>query len=153
MNMIRRATLTAAVMLMGAVLMMGRAWADVDGWGENYQQALTRARAENKMVVMDFTGSDWCPWCIKLHDEVFNTPQFKKFAAKNLILVKVDFPRAIEQSAAVKAQNEKLQEKYKIEGYPTVIVLDSNGKQIGQLGYEEGGPAPFIEKLSKLGQK
>lgn len=150
MQNLRRITLAAAILLMGAVLMTGRAWAADDGWTDNYQKALQQAKAQNKKVVMDFTGSDWCPWCIKLHDEVFSTPAFKAYAAKNLILVKVDFPRSIQQSAEVKAQNAKLQSQYKIEGYPTIVVLNSDGKKIGELGYEPGGPNPFLAKLQKL---
>src|SRR3954465_4955013 len=94
-------------------------------WGENYEKALEQAKAENKLVLMDFTGSDWCGWCIKLNKEVFSTPEFAEYAKKNLVLVEVDFPNKKPQSAELKKANEALQEKYKIEGYPTVIVLNS----------------------------
>ncbi len=120
------------------------------GWSIDLSKAEAQAKAENKLVVMDFTGSDWCPWCIKLDKEVFATPEFSDFAAKNLVLVEVDFPRLKPQSGKLIKANRALQSKYKIEGYPTVIVLDSDGKKVGELGYEEGGPKPFIEKLEKL---
>lgn len=66
------------------------------------------------------------------------------------MLVELDFPQRKSQSGKVKAQNAKLQDQYKIESYPTVIVLDRTGQQVGQLGYQEGGPAPFIAALSKF---
>jgi thioredoxin-related protein len=119
-------------------------------WMTDLPKAQAQAKADNKLVVMDFTGTDWCPWCIKLNKEVFSTPEFSEFAAKNLVLVEVDFPRHKQQSSELKKANQRLQEKYKIEGYPTVVVLDSAGKKVGELGYEEGGPKPFIEKLAKL---
>lgn len=99
---------------------------------------------------MDFTGSDWCGWCIKLKKEVFDTKEFKEYADKNLVLVEIDFPRKKAQSEELKKANRALQAKYKIEGYPTIIVLNAEGKQVDELGYMRGGPKPFIEKLEKL---
>ena len=119
-------------------------------WLTDLPKAEAKAKAENKLIMMDFTGSDWCPWCIKLDKEVFSTPEFIQYAGKNIVPVKVDFPRAKKQSAELKKANQQLQEKYKIEGYPTVVVLDKNGKKVGELGYEAGGPKPFIEKLDKM---
>lgn len=119
-------------------------------WQTDLPKAQEQAKKEGKMVLMDFTGSDWCPWCIKLHNEVFSKPEFEDYAKKNLVLVIVDFPRNKPQTAELKKTNDALQRKYKIQGYPTVIVLNSDGKKAGELGYEEGGPKPFIEKLAKL---
>ena len=121
-----------------------------DGWTTDYNKALAQAKAENKMVLVDFTGSDWCPWCKKLDSEVFDQPKFKDYAKKNLILVECDFPRAKEQPADVKRQNEELQDQFNIQGYPTVIVLNPNGKKVGELGYEPGGPDVFLADLQKL---
>ncbi len=119
-------------------------------WLTDLPKAEAKAKAENKLVMMDFTGSDWCPWCIKLDKEVFSTPEFIKYADKNVVPVQVDFPRSKTQSAELKQANQELQKKYKIEGYPTVVVLDKDGKKVGELGYEPGGPKPFIEKLDKM---
>ena len=119
-------------------------------WMTSLPAAQAKAKAENKLVMMDFTGSDWCPWCIKLNKEVFSTPTFAAYAEKNLVPVEVDFPRRKAQSAEQKKANQALQEKYSIEGYPTVIVLNSQGKKIGELGYGEGGPKPFIAKLEQI---
>jgi len=121
-----------------------------DVWMTDYSKALEKAKAEKKMVLMDFTGSDWCGWCIKLDKEIFNQKQFQGYADKNLILLKLDFPQRKAQSESEKKQNKALSDQYKIEGFPTVIVLDSEGKQIGQLGYREGGPSAFIAELDEL---
>ena len=119
-------------------------------WLTSVPKAQEMAKKDNKLVLMDFTGSDWCGWCIKLNKEVFSTPEFKEYAAKSLVLVEVDFPQRKEQSEELKKANAGLQKKYKIEGYPTIIVLNGEGKKVGELGYEAGGPKPFIEKLKKL---
>jgi protein disulfide-isomerase len=121
-----------------------------DAWTTDYNKALAQAKAEKKTVLLDFTGSDWCPWCQKLDKEVFDQPKFQDYAKKNLILVEVDFPKAKEQSDALKKQNQDLQDKYGIQGYPTVIVLNSDGKKVGELGYAPGGPDAFLAELAKL---
>lgn len=119
-------------------------------WLTDVPQAQAQAKKNNKLVLMDFTGSDWCPWCIKLRNEVFDTQEFKTYADKNLVLVEVDFPRKKAQSAELKKANAALERKYGIQGYPTVIVLNADGKKVGELGYQPGGPKPFIAALDKL---
>jgi protein disulfide-isomerase len=132
-----------------AVLTISAARA-AEGWGDNFDKAAAQAKSENKLLLLDFTGSDWCPWCIKLDKEVFSQSEFKDFASKNLVLVEVDFPQTKPQPSAVKAQNERLQNKFAIQGYPTVVVLNSEGKKVGELGYQPGGAKPFIAELEKL---
>jgi protein disulfide-isomerase len=121
-----------------------------EGWTENFEQAKARAQAEHKKMLLDFTGSDWCGWCIKLDREVFSKKEFQDYAAKNLVLVELDFPRAKKQSGPVKQQNAALAKKYSIQGYPTIIVLGPDGKKRGELGYVEGGPRAFIRELEKV---
>ena len=113
-------------------------------------KAQAQAKTEKKLVMLDFTGSDWCGWCIKLNNEVFSQAAFAEYAKKNLVAVEVDFPRKKKLSAAQKQANDALAKKYQIEGYPTIIVLDSEGKKVGQLGYQPGGPKAFIAELEKL---
>ena len=121
-------------------------------WQTDLSKAQEQARKEHKTVLANFTGSDWCPWCIKLKNEVFAQPDFATYAAKNLVLVEIDFPRRKAQSAELKATNQALQKKYKIQGFPTVVVFNSQGKRLGDLGYTEGGPKAFLAKLNKLTQ-
>ena len=119
-------------------------------WLTDLPQAQTQAKSEKKIVLMDFTGSDWCGWCIKFKKEVLDTQEFQAYAAKSVVLVEVDFPNKKEQSADLKTANAALKAKYKIDGFPTLVVLDQDGKEIGrQVGYAEGGPAAFISKLEK----
>ena len=117
-----------------------------EGWQTDYKAALEQAAKENKPVLLDFTGSDWCGWCIKLNKETFSQPEFKKFAAENLVLVEVDFPNNKPQSDAVKQQNQEIQAKFGVRGFPTLVLLDSKGKEIARnSGYLPGGPAAFID--------
>ena len=116
-------------------------------WTTNYDDALKQAKEENRHVFVFFTGSDWCGWCHRLRDEVLSTPEFQSYAREKLVLVELDFPRKKSQPAKLKEQNSKLAGKFGIRGYPTVVVLNSRGKQIDSLGYQPGGPGPFIERL------
>jgi len=122
-------------------------------WQTDLPKAQAQAKAEKKMVMMDFTGSDWCGWCIKLHKEVFSQQEFIDYAKANLVLVEVDFPNRKPQTDELKKANGALQRKYAIKGYPTIIVLDGEGKKVGELGYQKGGPKAFIESLEKIRKK
>ncbi len=119
-------------------------------WLTDLPQAQAQAKVENKTVLLDFTGSDWCPWCIRLKNEVFSQPEFIAYANKNTVLVEVDFPRQKPQSREQKQANQKLADQYQVKGYPTVIVFDSNGRKIGESGYEAGGPKPYIAMLEAM---
>ena len=117
-------------------------------WLTDLPKAQAQAKSENKIVLIDFTGSDWCGWCIKFDKEVLDTPEFQDYAAKNVVLVKLDFPRKLVQADDLKKANAALQAQYDIHGFPTLLVLDKDGKEIGrQVGYSKGGPQAFIAKL------
>ena len=119
-------------------------------WLTDYAKALSQAKAENKPVLIDFTGSDWCGWCMKLDREVFSMQDFKDYAAQKLVLLKIDFPRRTPQSAEQKAQNERLASQYGIHGFPTVVILRPDGSKSGELGYLPGGVRAFLAELEKL---
>jgi thioredoxin-related protein len=121
-------------------------------WTTDYKAALTQAKAQKKLVLLDFTGSDWCPPCMLLEKEVFTEKAFKDFADKNYILVRVDFPQGKELPDDLKKQNDDLATRFNIEGPPTLIVLDAEGKELGrQLGYRAGsGPEAVIAQLKRL---
>lgn len=119
-------------------------------WLTNFEMAQAQAQAGKKTLLINFTGSDWCPPCLMLERQVFEQPEFAEYAAKNLVLLKVDFPRIKMQSLEEKAANRKLAERYEIYGFPTIVLLDSSGKEIGELGYQPGGPKPFIAAIEKL---
>jgi thioredoxin-related protein len=120
-------------------------------WTTDVPAALAKAKAENKTVLLDFTGSDWCGWCIKFKKEALDTTEFQDYASNNLVLVELDYPRKKPQSADLKKANKALAEQYNISGYPTFIVLNKNGKEIGrQDGYEPGGAKAFIDKINSF---
>lgn len=123
-------------------------------WGTDATTALAQAKKEKKLVVMNFTGSDWCGWCIKLKKEVFDTSEFSTYSKDNLVLVEVDFPSKKKQSAELKKTNEALKDKYGASGFPTIVVLNSEGKQVWkQVGYMPGGPKAWIAKLDEAKKK
>ena len=119
-------------------------------WLTDFKSAQAQARAEKRILLINFTGSDWCPPCIMLHRQVFSQPEFADYAAKHLVLLEVDFPHGKAQSDAQKMANGKLADRFGIDGFPTVVLLDSSGKKIGELGYMPGGPKAFIAALEKL---
>ena len=123
-------------------------------WRMDLPGALSQARSENKLVLLDFTGSDWCPWCIKFDQEVLSTSQFAGYAGKNLELVKVDFPRHTPLPADQQRANDALAKQFNVDGFPTYVLLDSAGKELGrQVGYREGGPNAFIAELDAFSKR
>lgn len=123
-------------------------------WGTDLPAALNQARSQNKLVLLNFTGSDWCPWCIKLDQETLSTPQFMSYAANKLVLVRLDFPRKTPQSDDLKRANHELQNRFNVHGFPTCILLDDSGQELGrQVGYLPGGPEAFIAELDGFGRK
>jgi len=101
-----------------------------EGWTANYEQALADAKAQNKAVLLEFTGSDWCPPCKMVRAAVFSKKEFVEAASKNFILVELDFPKG---DPELKKKNQPYSEQYKIQGYPTVVLLDSNGKEFSRI--------------------
>ena len=121
----------------------------VSVWTDDFEQAMIEAKSTGKYVIADFTGSDWCRWCVRLEKEVFETASFQEWSVKNAILLKVDFPRNAPQSSRVKLQNKKLAQKYEkeIKGYPTILVLDPEGNVVARTGYVKGGPKAWLAEL------
>jgi len=119
-------------------------------WTVGWKSASEQAAKANKPILADFTGSDWCGWCIKLKKEVFNTPEFAAWAKDNVILLEVDFPRTSALPKAQQIENQAMADKYKIEGFPTILLLSATGKVLGRLGYEAGGPSVWIPSAQKL---
>jgi thioredoxin-related protein/Tfp pilus assembly protein PilF len=119
-------------------------------WMTDFAMAQTKAKKEKKFLLVDFTGSDWCGWCIRLKNEVFDKEEFKAEAPKNFVLVELDYPHEKKLSDALKEQNEKLQEHYKIHGFPTVLMMDAEGNVIAHTGYQAGGPAKYVEHLQQF---
>ena len=101
----------------------------LEGWSTDLDKALEKAKTENKALLVEFTGSDWCPPCIAMRKNVFSKKEFVDAASKNFILVELDFPKGDKE---LKEKNQPFAEKYKIEGFPTVILLNSEGKEFNR---------------------
>ena len=113
-------------------------------WLRSYDKAVELSKQSGKPILADFTGSNWCGYCIKLKKEVFDTPQFAAWAAENVVLLELDYPKPNLQADWIKQQNTMLQSRYRIDQYPTVLILNHDGSVIGSQGYKEGGPDRWI---------
>jgi protein disulfide-isomerase len=121
------------------------------GWLTDYKKAREEAKAGNKFLLLDFTGSDWCGWCKKFDKEVLLQPEFKDFARDNLVVVELDFPRGKPQTPELKKQNRELAMQYEIVGFPTIVILSADGQKLWRYdGYFPDGPTAFIAQLQKL---
>ena len=125
------------------------AWAGGEAWLTDLEEAKKVAKKEDKAILIDFTGSDWCHWCILLKKEVFGKEEFTKAASKDFVLVELDFPRKSKQSPEVREKNEALAKEYEIQGFPTVLLTDEKGKVFARTGYQKGGVGPYLAHLKK----
>ena len=103
-------------------------------WYFDLPKAQELAKVENKLVLIDFTGSDWCGWCMKLRKEVFLAPEFNDYARSNLVLVEIDQPRYKPFSLEFLQRNSEIQDKYHAEAFPTLVLLNSAGQELWRLG-------------------
>jgi thioredoxin-related protein len=118
-------------------------------WTTDYKAALVQARAQHKLALLDFTGSDWCQFCKSLEEEVLTQPEFQRYAVQTFVLVTIDFPRKTQLPDDLKRQNAELEKEFQPNGFPTLVVVDSDGKQLGRIvGYDPGsGPQAVIDEL------
>lgn len=141
MNGLRKLGLLLGMLLLAAGVQAA------EGWLTDLDAAKAKAAKENKYILVDFTGSDWCGWCIKLDNEVFSKPEYKTWAEKNLVQVSLDFPRKKAQSADLKAKNNALAQQYGVTGFPTILILSPKGELVQKTGYQKGGPAAYVSHL------
>lgn len=119
-------------------------------WGTDLAAAMKQARTEDKRVLLAFTGSDWQPECIALHDRVLTQPVFRDWAAKALVLVRADFPHHTSPPKAQADANKLLVHEYAVQGFPTVLLLDAEGKELHRIeGYENEDAAAWVGALKK----
>jgi thioredoxin-related protein len=117
-----------------------------DLWSTDYQASIAAAASAKKPILLEFTGSDWCPPCMKQNKDVFEQAAFEDYAKEKLVLVKLDFPRRKEQAPEVKERNQQLAAQYEVQGFPTIILLSPDGKELArEVGYKGGGVAGFID--------
>jgi protein disulfide-isomerase len=126
------------------------ALASADGsWLTSYDAALKQSKKTGRPILVDFTGSDWCRYCVMLEDEVFSKPAFRKWAKDRVVLLRLDFPRAKPQPKAVAKANQDIAMRYRITGFPTILFLTANGDVVGKYGYDRGG-ATYWTKTADL---
>lgn len=124
-------------------------------WHTDVKKAEAISKKSKKPMLLFFTGSDWCGWCIRLQKEVMKTPEFTKWANDNVVLVELDFPRRKQMAPEIVQQNMELQKSFQVMGYPTVWFVNARGKdgqfqKLGSTGYLAGGPAPWIANADKI---
>jgi thioredoxin-related protein len=135
----------------GCLVLAMQARAAEGDWLTDIKKAQAEAKAGKRLILVNFTGSDWCPPCRAMHGEVLTQKEFLDYAKENLVLMEADFPRRKAQSAELKQSNQALQQKYKVRAYPTFLVLDAEGKELFRHeGYHPGGPKAFIKKLDEV---
>ena len=121
-----------------------------NAWFTDFNDAKAKAMKEQKPMLIDFTGSDWCGWCIKLDEEVFSRADFQEFASDSLVLVEIDFPKNKVQSEELKVQNKALAKKYSIRGYPTILLLTPEAELIEKTGYQSGGAKAYVSHIQNI---
>ncbi len=128
-------------------------------WLEDYDVAKAKAKAQGKDLLINFTGSDWCIWCIRLEEGVFSKAFFKKNAPKDFVFAKIDFPSKKKQSKGLVAQNKKLKDEFsgdkypkefKFRGYPTIYLADAKGTPYGTTGYKKLTPEKYVDHLTAM---
>jgi protein disulfide-isomerase len=117
-------------------------------WQTDYRQALSQAQASSKPLLLLFTGSDWCSYCIKLEHDILQTPEFVNTIGDQFVFVKLDFPRRFQLPENIQKQNASLQERFGISGYPTIILVDpATERQIGKAGYQAEDGKAYAQRL------
>ncbi len=139
--------LVAASALCVLLAFSGLARSEDGPWTTDFKAAQAKAKKESKYLLVNFTGSDWCVWCKKLEAEVFEKENFLKEAPKQFVLVVLDFPQEKKQPDELKKQNQELQKKYKIQGFPTILLLDAAGEIVAKTGYQPDGPEKYLASL------
>ncbi len=122
-------------------------------WKTDYNAALAQAQSERKVLLLMFTGSDWCAPCKRLTGEVFETEEMSAFAQHEVIPVYLDFPRSFELPRDLANQNRKLADTFGVSSYPTVLIVSPDEEVLGKLGYVEGGPKTFIRSVRRIANR
>ena len=121
-------------------------------WISSYSSAVAQSKLTGRPIMLVFTGSDWCPWCVRLTDEIFHTHKFARWSTQHVIKVEVDFPRNSQLPAELKKQNEQLLRQYgfHVKTYPTILFVDAEGHVLGKTGYVGGGPNKWINTANQF---
>lgn len=127
----------------GQSAVQGEYKATIDGWLVDLNEAQILSLKTGKPILANFTGSDWCGWCIRLKRDVFKTDKFKAWAKENVILLELDYPRKTQLPAKIKDQNAKLQKAFNVRAFPTIWVF--------KLAYDPATNQNVISALANAG--
>ncbi len=118
-------------------------------WNDKIEDGIALGKKENKPIFLLFTGSDWCPWCVKLEKELLSSKEVQDYL-KGLVLIKLDYRR---KKDPVSKEREKYildnKKKYGVKGFPTIILIDSKGNVKDKIGYQKVTPAQYVENIKK----
>ena len=141
---------TILVLVFASILAFGFIFTPTEGvkWETDFAASLQKAKKEKKMIFVNFTGSDWCGWCVKMDKDVFSQKEFIEYANKNLVCIKLDYPKRKKLSDAETKQNSELAKKYQVSGLPTYLLADASEKVILLAsGYRQGGAQAYVDYL------
>jgi thioredoxin-related protein len=145
---------TITIVCAAIMALFGTSFAGGEGWASDFEAAKKQAAEQKKDLLIDFTGSDWCGWCIKLNDEVFKHDAFKNGVKDSFVLVEIDFPKDKSKlTEELQKQNSELGKKYAVRGYPTILLTDAEGRPYAATGYQKGGAEPYVAHLNELRAK
>lgn len=141
------------ILLIAVILFFGNTIIGQNNWNTDFENTLAKAKIEKKGVLLLFTGSDWCPPCKRLHRAIFESKEFEEYAKDNLYLIMADFPKRKQNkiSAELRLHNEKLTRKYGVRGFPTVLILNPEGKVLDKsVGYSGISPKEYVKNIQEL---
>jgi len=134
----------------GLVFSEQKSLAQNDGWQTDFEKAKKEAAEKKLPILAVFSGSDWCAWCMELEKTIFSKNEFKSFARESVILFQADFPDSKKLPESLTKQNEELAQKYGVETFPTLLILNAEGKVIARTGYRPEGATKYVEHLKGL---
>ena len=147
----KRLAMSASLFAVLMIVPVRYGHAELAGWSTNVDEAMKQATEENKGLLLNFSGSDWCSYCIQLGKEVFGREEFRNEAQRNFVLVELDFPNDRSELLPETAkQNSIWQSKLNVDGFPMVFLADSKGRPYARTGYRPGGPEEYLQHLAEL---
>lgn len=136
--------------LASTAVAQGTAKATKEGWHVYLDKAYKESKKTGKPILANFTGSDWCGWCIRLDKSVFSKPEFKKWAKDNVVLLELDFPRRTKQDSDLRKQNRGLAQAFRVSGYPTVWLFDIDKDDKGEWSISALGKTGYRKSVGEF---
>ena len=153
MKMIRKFVVCVSVCCLAAAVFGAKLSKSVPkGWGEDFSAASATAQKEGKLLLLAFSGSDWCGWCVKMEKEIYSDKKFINEAKKKYALVMIDSPQNKEiLSKLAKKQNPELLKKFGVRGFPCTVIARPSGDEVKRFsGYQRGGVDAFLKELKAV---